>query len=66
MVGVHVREEDVGEVRDLLPGAHLGRQGGTRVGWLSLDDGDNDLAAYLVEGPVGDEVLRPLTVREAD
>lgn len=31
-----------------------------------LLDGDNDLAAYLVEGPVGDEVLRPLTVREAD
>lgn len=30
-----------------------------------LLDGDNDLAAYLVEGPVGDEVLRPVTVREA-
>ncbi|HEX6425522.1 MAG TPA: sulfatase-like hydrolase/transferase [Acidimicrobiales bacterium] len=31
-----------------------------------LLDGDNELAAYLVEGPVGDEVLRPLTVRESD
>ncbi|HEX6420427.1 MAG TPA: sulfatase-like hydrolase/transferase [Acidimicrobiales bacterium] len=30
-----------------------------------LLDGDNQLTAYLVEGPVGHEVLRPLTVRAA-
>ena len=29
-------------------------------------DGGNELTAYLVEGPVGAETLRPIDVAEAD
>jgi hypothetical protein len=31
-----------------------------------FNDGDNELTAYVVEGQVGAEVLRPVTVRSAD
>lgn len=55
-IGVVTEVEDAdgdgGLVHGLLP-PHL------------LVAGDNDLTAYLVEGPVGDEVLRPLTVTSA-
>jgi hypothetical protein len=46
---VEGREDDRALVHGLLP-PHL------------LVPGSNDLTAYLVDGPVGDEVLRPLSV----
>lgn len=57
----------IAAVTTVEPG--IGRGAGLVHGLLPprlFADGDNELTAYLVEGEVGSEVLRPLEVRAAD
>jgi hypothetical protein len=64
--GIHVAyalNGTIGAVTVVEPGLRSGET--LAHGLLPPDvfvDGGNDLAAYVVEGPVGDEVLRPLRV----
>jgi hypothetical protein len=57
----------IGAVTEVEP--PLGDDRGAALGLLParlFRDGGNELTAYVVEGPVGAETLRPIDVTEAD